>query len=84
MIQNAIRSLRRHSGLTAALIAGSIGTASLLGAAAPPSALAMLILVTRKRFPAEARPGRWLRWTAWGGLAFLVWLTVLFLSSLLA
>ena len=40
MIQNAIRSLRRHSGLTAALIAGSIGTASLLGAAAPPLALA--------------------------------------------
>lgn len=51
---------------------------------APPSALAMLILVTRQRFPAEARPARWLRWTAWGGLAFLIWLTVLFLSSLLA
>ena len=51
---------------------------------APPSALAMLILVTRSRFPAAARPQRWLRWTAYLGLAFLLALTVLFLRSLLA
>ena len=40
MIQNAVRPLRRHAGLTTALIAGSIGTATLLGPATPPSALA--------------------------------------------
>ena len=50
---------------------------------APPSALAMLILVTRKAFPQSARPQRWLRWTAYLGLAFLLGLTLLFLSSLL-
>ena len=50
---------------------------------APPSALAMLILVTRSRFPTEARPKGWLRWTAYLGLAFLTGLTVLFLRSLM-
>jgi len=40
MIQNAVQRLRRHAGLTAAFIAGSIGTATLLGPVAPPSALA--------------------------------------------
>ena len=50
---------------------------------APPSALAMLILVTRSRFPTEARPKGWLRWTAYLGLAFLTGLTVLFLRSLI-
>lgn len=50
---------------------------------APPSALAMLILVTRKRFPEAARPRRWLRWTAYAGLAFLIGLTALFLGHLL-
>ena len=49
---------------------------------APPSALAMLILVTRSQFPKAARPKRWLRWTAYFGLAFLIALTVLFLRSL--
>lgn len=49
---------------------------------APPSALAMLILVTRSQFPKAARPKRWLRWTAYFGLAFLMALTVLFLRSL--
>lgn len=49
---------------------------------APPSALAMLILVTRGRFPEAARPGRWLRWTAYLGLCFLTALTVLYLGSL--
>ena len=49
---------------------------------APPSALAMLILVTRSQFPKVARPKRWLRWTAYFGLAFLLALTVLFLRSL--
>ncbi len=49
---------------------------------APPSALAMLILVTRRQFPEAARPKPWLRWTAYLGLAFLLTLTLLFLSSL--
>ena len=49
---------------------------------APPSALAMLILVTRGQFPKAARPKRWLRWTAYFGLTFLLALTVLFLRSL--
>lgn len=50
---------------------------------APPSALAMLILVTRRRFPEAARPRAWLRWTAYLGLAFLTGLTMLFLNSLM-
>ena len=50
---------------------------------APPFALAILILVTRKAFPHEARPGWGLRLTAWGGLGFLIWLTFLFLRHLL-
>ena len=49
---------------------------------APPSALAMLILVTRHQFPEGARPKPWLRWTAYLGLAFLLGLTLLFLRSL--
>jgi len=49
---------------------------------APPSALAMLILVTRGQFPEAARPQRWLRWTAYLGLAFLLGLTLFFLRSL--
>ena len=49
---------------------------------APPSALAMLILVTRGQFPEAARPKRWLRWTAYFGLTFLLALTILFLRSL--
>ena len=51
---------------------------------APPMALAMLYLVTRKAFPQDARPGRWLRLNAWLGLAFLTGLTVLYLSSLIS
>lgn len=50
---------------------------------APPSALAMLILVTRRQFPEAARPKVWLRWSAYLGLTFLLGLTLLFLRSLL-
>ena len=50
---------------------------------APPAALAMLILVTRKRFPKEARPGRALLITAVLGLGFLMTLTVLYLRHVM-
>ena len=50
---------------------------------APPSALAMLILVTRKQFPKAARPNRWLTWTAILGLGFLLVLTVLYLQHVM-
>jgi len=40
MIQNAVRSLRCPTGLTAALLAGSIGTVSVTGLTAPPAAQA--------------------------------------------
>ena len=50
---------------------------------APPSALAMLLLVTRKQFPAEARPGWVLQITAWLGLAFLLALTGLYLAHII-
>ena len=50
---------------------------------APPAALAMLVLVTRKRFPAEARPGRALVITAVLGLGFLMALTVLYLRHVM-
>ena len=49
---------------------------------APPAALAMLILVTRKAFPEEARPGWGLRITAVAGLLFLLALTVLYLRHI--
>ena len=49
---------------------------------APPAAIAMLILVTRKAFPREARPGWALQITAWLGLGFLATLTVLYLWHL--
>lgn len=50
---------------------------------APPAALAMLVLVTRKRFPKEARPGRALVITAVLGLGFLMALTVLYLRHVM-
>lgn len=50
---------------------------------APPAALAMLVLVTRKRFPEEARPGRALVITAVLGLGFLMALTVLYLRHVM-
>ena len=50
---------------------------------APPAALAMLILVTQKRFPKEARPGRALQITAVLGLGFLMTLTVLYLRHVM-
>lgn len=49
---------------------------------APPAALAMLILVTRKAFPEEARPSWGLRITAVAGLLFLLSLTVLYLRHI--
>ena len=50
---------------------------------APPAALAMLVLVTRRRFPKEARPGRALVITAVLGLGFLMALTVLYLRHVM-
>ena len=50
---------------------------------APPAALAMLVLVTRKRFPKEARPGRALVITAVLGLGFLMALTILYLRHVM-
>jgi len=50
---------------------------------APPAALAMLVLVTRKRFPKEARPGSALVITAVLGLGFLMALTVLYLRHVM-
>ena len=50
---------------------------------APPAALAMLVLVTRRRFPKEARPGRTLVITAVLGLGFLMALTVLYLRHVM-
>jgi len=50
---------------------------------APPAALAMLVLVTRKHFPKEARPGRALVITAVLGLGFLMALTILYLRHVM-
>jgi Mn2+/Fe2+ NRAMP family transporter len=50
---------------------------------APPAALAMLILVTRRKFPTEARPRPWLIGAAVLGLGFLALLTVLYLRHVM-
>ena len=46
---------------------------------APLVAGANLYLVTRKSFPVEARPPRWMIALSWGGLVFLTGFSLLFL-----
>jgi Mn2+/Fe2+ NRAMP family transporter len=46
---------------------------------APIVAGANLFLVTRKQFPQEARPPRWMIVLSWGGLIFLTSFSLLFL-----
>ena len=46
---------------------------------APLVAGANLYLVTRKSFPLEARPPRWMIFLSWGGLLFLTGFSLLFL-----